>query len=68
MNRWCVGCDIDHFITVVNQLVSYTPLSVADFKDHFSARRVTERARRREIDLLGSRDHSDVGASVPGAP
>jgi hypothetical protein len=66
--RGYVGCAIDRFVTVVNQLVKYTPLSIGDFEDYFNARRVVEGVRRRKIDRLGSRDHSDVGASMLGAP
>jgi hypothetical protein len=40
MNRRYVGCDIDRFVTVVNELVSDTPLSTGDFKNHLCARRV----------------------------
>jgi hypothetical protein len=54
MNRCYVGRDIDRFVTVVNQLVSDTPLFISNIKDHLSARWVVQRARRRQINSLGS--------------
>jgi hypothetical protein len=54
MNRRYFGCDIDRFVTVVNKLVSDTPLSISDFKYYLSAQRVVQRARQRKINSLGS--------------
>jgi hypothetical protein len=68
MNRGYVGRAIDRLVTVVNQFVNYTPLSIVDFKDHFSARGLIKGVRQRNINCSGSRDHYDVGASMPGAP
>jgi hypothetical protein len=33
MNRCYVDCDIDRFVTVVNQVVSDTPLFISDLRD-----------------------------------
>jgi hypothetical protein len=44
MNFRYVGCDIDRFVTVIDELVSDTPLSISDFKNHLSAQKVVRRA------------------------
>jgi hypothetical protein len=58
----------DRFVNAVNRLFDDTPLLISDLDKHSKVRRVFERAQLKMIDSLGSRDHSDVGASMPGAP
>jgi hypothetical protein len=68
MNHCYVGRTADRFVNAVNRLFDDTPLFISDLDKQSKVRRVFKKEQLRMIDFLGSRDHSDVGASMPGAP
>ena len=67
MNHCYVGRTAVRFVNAVNRLYDDTPVFISDLDKQSKVRRVLKRAELRTISSLGSRDHSNVGASMLGA-
>ncbi|KAF2633012.1 hypothetical protein BU25DRAFT_87516 [Macroventuria anomochaeta] len=67
-NLCSVGYAVDRSVNAVKRPFGNTPLSARQFRSFLRYRRAREKVRLKEIILLSSRDHLNVGACMPGAP